>query len=142
MKFTAVILTSLAAAIEARSLVLGDFAILDPFTSGLASQPQVWLNNGDGVSPDSSIVAFGKTTTLAGNERLCTDQGCPISFRIGQCSGTLQSAETSGAIISLSSPTFNIPRFFCGRNTGYSSGSVRDGRFQSYFICSLGDGSC
>jgi hypothetical protein len=143
MKSTCLILVTLATSIQARSLVLGDFEIIEPFSGGFDTQPGVWLNAGDGVSPDSGIVNVGSATGQGGNGRLCDGQSCPLKFSFNLCSGTVDSADGNSARVSVSGPGYNIPGLYCGKDTGYSKGDVtKDGRIQSWYRCDLGSAQC
>lgn len=142
MKSASIILAALATSIQARSIVLGDFEVANPFSSGLSTQPQVWLNGGSGVSPDSPKYAVGKATDDGGNGQLCAGQSCPMSFSFALCSGQILSSDGNSARINVKGPGYNTVNMSCGRNTGFTQGSIFDGRFQSWYRCDLGDAQC
>ncbi|PTB65658.1 hypothetical protein BBK36DRAFT_1159799 [Trichoderma citrinoviride] len=145
MKTTFTLIASALAATSVRAnlFVLGDFEILDPFSSGLDTQPEVWYSEGTSVNPSIGPTAIGSATSNGGNGQLCAGQSCPMSFSVGQCSGTVNGPSGSGYAINIQGPGFNTPNLFCGPNTGYTSGSIGDiGRIQSWFSCDLGDGTC
>ncbi|RSM14727.1 hypothetical protein CDV31_005309 [Fusarium ambrosium] len=139
MKSSSLLLAALATTAKASSFVLGDFLFLNPVTSHLHVHPRVWVNLGDGVTPDTNILAIGQVTNNTGDGLLCVGQDCPLGFTYGKCTGWLKSADGESALIHAIGPGFDVEDLQCLKDDGYTAGAIfTSGRLKSFYRCDLG----
>ena len=146
MKLDLIVWTALATGVEAGTLVLGSFRVLEPFTSGLAIQPHVWYNSGTDPWPDQgTIMAIGRATTDGDTlGALCEGQDCPLQFSLGSCGARLNGADRTNAFIDAWGTDFSISNLQCVKDISWNDGGNAGdhGFFSSEYRCDLGRSQC